>query len=98
MWFNVLSAQLGANLRYFTEYYSPCYMPATAQFYNQSTTKVGNFPVINVYANFHLKQARFFVEYYHINQLFMKTAYFSMPNYPLSPAIFKIGVSTNFYN
>lgn len=98
LWFNVLSAQLGANLRYFTEYYSPCYMPATAQFYNQSTTKVGNFPVINVYANFHLKQARFFVEYYHVNQLFMKTAYFSMPNYPLSPAIFKIGVSANFYN
>ncbi len=98
MLFNVLSIQLGANVRYHTAYYAPCYMPAIAQFYTQSETKVGNFPVVNVYANFHLKQARFFVEYFHVNQLFMNHAYFSMPNYPINPAIFKIGVATNFYN
>ncbi|HET7733304.1 MAG TPA: putative porin, partial [Paludibacter sp.] len=46
-WFNVLSVQLGANVRYHTMYYAPAYMPATGQFYSQSTTKIGNYPVLN---------------------------------------------------
>lgn len=97
-WFKVLSMQIGANVRYHTSYYAPSYMPATGQFYNQRTTEVGNYPVVNVYLNAHLKRTRFFVEYYHINQLFMSGAYFSMPNYPINPAIFKMGLTWNFYD
>lgn len=97
-WFNVLSMQLGTSVRYNTAYYAPKYMPATGQFYTQSDVKIGNFPVVNVYLNFHLKRTRVFVEYYHLNQKFMKTAYFSMPNYPIDPAIIKTGVSWNFYD
>lgn len=98
LWFKVLSVQLGANLRYFTSYYSPTYMPATGQFYNQTKTLVGNYPVMNVYANFHLKRTRFFIEYYNVNQKFMKISYFSMPNYPIDEANVKLGVSWNFYD
>ena len=98
IWFHVLSVQIGASVRYHTAYYAPSYMPATGQFYNQSTVKIGNYPVVNLYVNFHLKRTRFFWEYYHINQKFMNDAYFSMPNYPIDPAITKIGVSWNFYN
>lgn len=97
-WFKVLRAQLGTNLRMHTKYYAPTYMPATGQFYTQNTTEIGNYPIINVYANFHLKQARFYLEYYHINNMIMKGDYFSMPNYPLNPTIFKMGLSWNFYN
>ncbi|MFT3754133.1 MAG: putative porin [Paludibacter sp.] len=97
-WFNVLSVQLGANVRYHTMYYAPSYMPATGQFYAQSTTKVGNYPVLNVYANFHLKRTRFFIQYYHLNNKFMKGDYFSMPGYPINPAIIKTGISWNFYD
>ncbi|NDP21244.1 MAG: putative porin [Paludibacter sp.] len=98
LWFKVLSVQLGANVRYHTAYYAPAYMPATGQFYSQTNVKIGNYPVVNLYANLHLKRTRFFVEYYHINQLFMNTAYFSMPNYPINPANFKMGLSWNFYD
>jgi hypothetical protein len=97
-WFEVLSVQLGASVRYHTMYYAPAYMPATGQFYSQSTTKIGNYPVVNVYANFHLKRTRFFLEYYHVNSKFMKGDYFSMPNYPINPAIVKLGISWNFYD
>ncbi|VBB46094.1 conserved exported hypothetical protein [uncultured Paludibacter sp.] len=97
-WFKVLKAQLGANMRMHTAYYAPSYMPATGQFYVQKETKIGNYPLMNIYANFHLKQARFYFEYYHINHLFMNGDYFSMPNYPLNPTVFKMGVSWNFYN
>ena len=96
--FKVLSFQLGANVRYHTAYYAPSYMPATGQFFTQTETKIGNYPVMNVYLNCQLKRTRFFVEYYHVNQMFMNGAYFSMPNYPVNPAILKLGLSWNFYN
>jgi hypothetical protein len=97
-WFSVLSVQFGANVRYNTAYYAPSYMPATGQFYSQSKTKIGNYPVVNVYLNCHLKRTRFFLEYYHLNNMFMKGAYYSMPNYPIAPANMKLGISWNFYD
>lgn len=97
-WFKVLSIQLGANVRYHTAYYAPAYMPATGQFYSQHEMKVGNYPIMNVYGNFHLKRTRFFIEYYHVNQLFMKGVYYSMPHYPVNPAIIKMGLTWNFYD
>ena len=98
IWFKVLSMQVGVNVRYHSAYYAPSYMPATGQFYSQSKIMIGNYPVMSAYLNFHLKRTRFFFEYYHVNQLFMKGAYFSMPNYPINPTITKIGVSWNFYD
>lgn len=98
-WFNnVLSVQLGVSMRYHTAYYAPAYMPAIGQFHSQEHTLIGNYPVLNVYANMHLKQTRFYIEYYHLNNLFGKGNYFSMPNYPLNPGTIRIGVSWNFYN
>lgn len=97
-WFDVLTVQIGANLRYHTAYYAPSYMPATGQFYSQMHTKIGNYPVLNAYLNFHLKRTRFFIEYYNISQMFIKEGYYSMPNYPIDPAIMKGGLSWNFYD
>jgi len=98
LWFKVLSVQIGADVRYHSSYYAPAYMPATGQFHIQNEMKIGNYPVISPYANFHLKRTRFFIQYYHLNQLFMKDVYYSMPYYPINPAIFKIGLTWNFYN
>ena len=98
LWFKVLTVQLGMNVRYHSAYFAPSYMPATSQFFTQQTTSIGDYPVMNAYVNMHLKRARFFVEYYHLNQQFMKGAYFSMPNYPIDPANLKLGISWNFYD
>jgi hypothetical protein len=98
LWFKVLTIQFGANVRYHTAYYAPAYMPATGMFYNQTKTEIGNYPVVNAYINFHLKRTRFFIEYYHLNQMFMKGDYFSMPSYPINPANIKLGISWNFYD
>lgn len=97
-WFNVLTAQIGAEMRLQSKYYAPAYMPATGQFYSQKNTLIGGYPIVNAYMNYHLKFARFFLEYYHINRWFMKGNYFSMPDYPLNPTIFKMGLSWNFFN
>ena len=94
----VLTLQLGADVRYFTAYHAPYYEPATQQFQNQSEIKVGNYPLINAYANFHLRQARFFVMAYNLGRLFTDPRYFSMPHYPLNPMVIKLGIAVTFNN
>jgi hypothetical protein len=95
----VLQLQLGADVRYFTSYYSPAYEMATQQFHVQRATKVGNYPLINAYLNGKLHQVRFFVNYYNIGaSLIDGAAYFSLPHYPLNPMIMKFGLSIDLKN
>ncbi|MDR1332607.1 MAG: putative porin [Tannerella sp.] len=97
--FGVLSVQLGADAHYFTAYYSPVYEPATQQFINQNQMRTGDYPLISAYANFHLKQTRFFVTGYNVGSLFIDhPAYFSMPHYPMNPMCIKLGLSVMFNN
>lgn len=94
----VLTVQLGANMYYNTSYYAPYYEPATQQFQLQDEVKVGNYPLINAYANFHLKQARFFVMGYNLGSKFIDPNYFSLAHYPLNPFVLKMGVAVTFNN
>lgn len=97
--FDVLLTQIGVSGRYHTAYYGNAYMPATGQFYLQNNTLVGNFPDLNVYANFHLKRLRFYFQYAHLNMyLFGGKGYQLMPNYPINPGTFQMGLSWAFYN
>ena len=95
----VLHVQLGVDCNYFTKYYAPRYNPATMTFHGQQEQECGNFAMMNLYANFKMKQARFFVSWNHFNQKLQSgIAYFSTPHYPLNPARLQIGVSVNFVN
>ncbi len=97
----VLKCDFGADARYFTKYYAPDYSPALGQFAVQegnSRTEVGNYPVVNVYANFHLQHTRFFVMMSHVNAGQGNRDYFFTPHYPLNQRVFRFGVSWNFFN
>lgn len=96
----VLSVQLGADVRYFIEYYAPAYMPATQQFHLQSgdKIKIGGYPVVNVYANLHLKRTRIYVMMTHVNQGMGKSNYFMAPHYPINPRVLEFGLSWNLYD
>ena len=93
----VLHTQIGVDCNYYTKYYAPRYNPATMQFQNQNEMQCGNFALCNVYANFKLRKARFFVMFSHVNQgLFGGKAYFASPHYPLNPRRLQFGVSVDF--
>jgi hypothetical protein len=94
----VLTLQLGANVYYNTSYYAPYYEPATQRFQNQNELKIGGYPLVNAYANFHLKQARFFVMAYNLSQKFAEPKYFSLAHYPLNPMLLKMGIAVMFNN
>ena len=95
----VLKTEFGADMKYFTEYYAPDYSPVIGMFMNQNTLKkekVGNYPLLSVYANFDLKRTRFYVMYHHFNQ--SDGRYFWSPCYPMNPASIRFGLSWNFYD
>lgn len=94
----VMTSQIGVDCRYNTAYYAPAYMPATGQFYTQQDVRIGNYPFMNVYGNFHLKRMRFFLTYSHLSKLFASPQYFSAPHYPMNPTVIKFGLSWNFYD
>lgn len=100
---HVLKTDLGADAVFFTKYYAPEYAPGLGSYAVQGDgtgqrVKVGSYPVINVYANFHLQHARFFVMYSHVNSGSFNREYFFTPHYPLNTGIFRFGVSWNFFN
>jgi hypothetical protein len=98
-WFKALDTQIGVDMRYFTKYYAPILNPALGQFCIQDQEPVGNYPVMNVYANFYVRSLRLklFVQYQHINTLFMNKPYFEMPGYPMAPGMFRAGLAWHFY-
>ena len=98
-WFKALDVQIGVDMRFFTKYYAPILNPALGQFCVQDIEQVGNYPVMNVYANFYVKSLRLklFAQYQHFNASFMNKRYFEMPGYPMAPDMFRAGLAWHFY-
>lgn len=98
----VLTVELGGAATYFTSYKAPDFMPLINQFAIQendnSKVDIGNFPIVDVYANLHLKHARFFVMMTNVASSAFNRKAFLTPHYPLNRQILKIGVSWNFFN
>ena len=97
----VLKCDFGADGRYFTKYYAPDYNPALGQYAVQTgdnRVQTGNYPLVNIYANFHLKHTRFFVMMSHVNAGSGNRQYFLTPHYPLNQRVFRFGLSWNFFN
>ena len=96
----VLKCDFGADGRYFTKYYAPDYSPALGQYAVQTgdnRVQTGNYPLVNIYANFHLKHTRFFVMMSHVNAGSGNRQYFLTPHYPLNQRVFRFDLSLNFF-
>ena len=98
----VLSVELGGCMTYFTKYEAPDYLPQLSSFAIQtnadSRLKIGGYPFVDIYANMHLKRARFFLAMSHVNANSGTKEYFLTPHFPTNTRILRFGVSWNFYN
>lgn len=96
----VLRVELGADVRYFTHFYAPDYSANIGQFAVQDTSnprvKIGNYPIINAYANLHIKHCRIYISVNHVNA--GSGNMFLAPHYPINPMTIHWGVSWNFFN
>ena len=97
----VLDVDLGVDGRYFTSYYAPEYIPGIGTFGIQETdasrTKIGNYPLLNAYANFQLQHTHFYIMFTHANST-DGGRYFFTPHYPLNQRVLQFGISWNFFN
>lgn len=98
----VLDCSFGGDVRYFTSYRSPLYVPGVGNFAvwegKEAAPETGNYPLINVYANFHLKHTRFYVMMSHVNEGMGNKNYFFTPHYPMNGRVLRFGLSWNFFN
>ncbi|MBQ9356322.1 MAG: putative porin [Prevotella sp.] len=99
---HVLSVELGASGTWFTEYEAPQFLPQMNQYAIQQNPdtrmKIGNFPFVDVYANLHLKHARFFVMINNVLGNNFSRQSFLTPHYPLNRSVMHLGISWNFFN
>lgn len=95
-----LNVQLGGDIRYFSAYYAPDYSPVANAFAVQDTNhprvKLGNYPIVNVYANLHLKRCRLYVCARHVNSGTGRR--FWAPHYAMDPLTINFGLSWNFFD
>ncbi|MBO5699109.1 MAG: putative porin [Bacteroidaceae bacterium] len=97
----VLNSELGTDVRFFTRYEAPIYSPIIGQYVIQDQAhlnKVGGYPIVNLYANFHLKRTRFYIMASHINASDNKDHAFNLPHYPMNGRVIRFGLSWNFIN
>jgi len=98
----VLRVELGASGTWFSKYSAPDFLPQLNQFAVQqnadSRLELGNFPFIDVYANLHLKHARFFIMMNNATGTNFDRMAFLVPHYPQNRSVLRLGVSWNFFN
>lgn len=97
----VLRVEFGGDVHYFSEYYAPTYNPSLGMYTTQpefGKIKIGNYPVIDIYANCHLKHTRFYIMYSHVNYSNEGSKSFQTAHYPINPGMLKLGLSWNFFN
>ena len=96
----VLRVQIGGDIRYFTAYNAPDYFGAAGMFAVQDTNhkriSIGNYPIVNVYANLHLKQCRLYINAAHVNATAGNM--FLVPHMAMNPMNINFGISWNFFN
>ena len=94
-----LRAQIGVDCTYMTRYSALGYNPAIMSFTNCWEGLVGNYPMMDAYANLKLKKVKFYVLFSHVNQgLLGGSNYFSALHYPMNPRRFLFGLCVDFAN
>lgn len=95
----VMTLQLGVDAKWHTAYNAPYYEPSTQLFRPQTEVMIGGgVPLLNAYANVHLKRTKFFLKYYNIGALITRPNNFSMPMYPTYPPVLRLGLAIDLRN
>jgi hypothetical protein len=96
--FKVLKSQVGATVRYNTEYLAPSYAPGIGQFYNGENVTFSSYPIASVFFKTTLERTNIFVQYDYVNQGLFSRGFYTVNRYPQMDAILKFGVAWTFYN
>ena len=89
--------QTGVTLKYFTSFKANAYNPLLSEFVLQNDTEIGNFPVVDFFANAQIRRTRIFLKVENLNASFTGRTYYSAPNYPYRDLTVRFGVVWNWF-
>lgn len=89
--------QTGVTFKYFTSFKANAYNPLLSEFVLQNNTEIGNFPVLDFFANAQIRRTRIFLKVENLNAGFTGRNYYSAPNYPYRDLTVRFGVVWNWF-
>ena len=93
-----IQVEYGIDLNYSTGFFGYAYMPATGIFYLENEKKLGNYPLLNVFAQMKVKRTRVFVQWCQTFSDILSDQSFAVLHYPSMRPHLKYGIYWHFYD
>jgi hypothetical protein len=92
-----LYLQTGVTVKYFTAFNANAYNPLLSEFVLQNTTKIGNFPMLDFFANAQIQRTRIYLKVENFGASFIGRTYYSAPSYPYRDLTVRFGLVWNWF-
>ena len=92
-----LFLQTGVTVKYFTEFNAGAYNPLLSEFVLQNTQKIGNFPMLDFFANAQIQRTRLYLKVENFGASFTGRTYYSAPTYPYRDLTVRFGLVWNWF-
>jgi len=89
--------QTGVTFKYFSSFNANAYNPLLSEFVLQNTTKIGNFPIFDFFANAQIRRTRIYLKVENFGASFTGRKYYSAPNYPYRDLTVRFGLVWNWF-
>jgi len=93
-----LEAQIGITFKYFNKYFANEFNPILNEFYIQNNTKIGGYPMLNVFVNGKVRRTRIYFIVENITASLTGRNYFATPSQPQTDLKMRLGLVWNFWN
>ena len=92
-----LYLQTGVTVKYFTEFNANAYNPLLSEFVLQNTHQIGNFPLLDFFANAQIQRTRLYLKVENFGASFTGRTYYSAPTYPYRDLTVRFGLVWNWF-
>lgn len=92
-----LYLQTGITFKYFSAFKSNAYNPLLSEFTLQNDVEIGNYPILDFFANAQIQRTRLFFKVENFTSAFTGRNYYSAPNYPYRDFTVRFGIVWNFF-
>ncbi len=89
--------QTGVTFKYFNAYYADEFNPLLNEFRLQNEVKIGNYPLLEFFANARVQRTRLFLKLENMGALLQKGTYFATPTQPYRDFKVRFGLIWNFF-
>lgn len=92
-----LYLQTGITFKYFTAFKANAYNALLSEFTLQNNTEIGNYPIVDIFANAQVQHTRIFFKVENVTSGFTGRNYFSAPNYPYRDLTIRFGLVWDWF-